>query len=93
VVAYVWFEVSDELTHARVSRDVDLDGLDSSEVRTLAENAYGPAHDSAVDLAIVQRALADYRGETVVIGDALADALAALDDDWDGGASGAAARS
>ena len=36
VMAYVWFKASDKLTPVRVSRDVELEGLDAPEVGTLA---------------------------------------------------------
>ena len=36
VMAYVWFKVSDLITPIRVSRDVEVEGLDAAEVGTLA---------------------------------------------------------
>ncbi len=46
-----------------------------------AENGYAPVHDRTVDLAVIRRALADYRGEVTIIGDALAAALGGVERD------------
>jgi 3-deoxy-D-manno-octulosonic-acid transferase len=43
----------------------------------LMPNAYAPMHDRAVELAILRRALAEFDGEVIVLGEPLREALAA----------------